>query len=297
MYKNIFSLNHFRIFDWLTAAYLLIWIFLILLKFNSVPYPWLFLSLHCITLILVIFLSGYHSDFRLLQLIQRWYQFFYLLLFFAALHYLIPAINPATLDFKLIRLDLLLTGTYPTVWMEKFYSPFLTEILQISYMAFYFLPLMILIPLYYHRRFVQFDRFGFDILLTFYLSYFGYLIFPALGPRYFLVHMQEHVLEGLGAYHGISAALNGLENIQWDAFPSGHVAVALVFSWFAFLYFRKMFYLTLPIVTFLILSTLYLRYHYLVDVFAGILLFFVIVVVDSVVFSGRKLQVNLNNLS
>ncbi|MBN2366933.1 MAG: phosphatase PAP2 family protein [Calditrichaeota bacterium] len=296
MDEIIYSLSYFKKYDWLTTGYLLIWIVLILVNFDSVPSPWPFLSLHLLMFSMVVFLSGYRSQVPVLRLIQSWYQFFFLLLFFTALHYLIPAINPNTLDFQLINFDLFITGRIPTVWMEKFYSPLLTEILQLSYMAFYFLPLMILIPLYYRKEMFRFNRFGFNILLTFYLSYFGYLIFPALGPRYFLVHEQQIILDGLGAYHTISTALNGLENIQWDAFPSGHVAVAMIFSSFACRYFKKLFYITLPIVFFLILSTIYLRYHYLVDVLAGIFLFVVILVVDAIIFSGSP-DSKFNNLS
>jgi membrane-associated phospholipid phosphatase len=41
--------------------------------------------------------------------------------------------------------------------------------------------------------------------------------------------------------------------------------------------FRKLFWLLLPVAFLLILSTMYCRYHYLVDVLAGVVLAFVTV--------------------
>ena len=54
-----------------------------------------------------------------------------------------------------------------------------------------------------------------------------------------------------------------------DAFPSGHAAVALVVQWYAFRYFRHRAVWLLPLTTALIFSTVYLAYHYAVDVLAG----------------------------
>jgi membrane-associated phospholipid phosphatase len=131
-----------------------------------------------------------------------------------------------------------------------------------------------------NRRWLEFDRFSFSILLTFYLSYFGYLLFPALGPRYFLAHFHDIQLSGKGIYHAIRDTLDGLENIQWDAFPSGHVGIALVYLHFAFRYFRRIFYVSCFVVLLLILSTVYLRYHYVVDVLGGVILYGIVMGTD-----------------
>ncbi len=284
MAEKFYSFENFEKYDWLTAGYLSIWILLIIINYSIIPGAFLFLGLHFAVLSVVFFLGGIAAISTALRLIKHWYQFLFLPLFFTALHYLIPVIHPGNLDMILIRIDRIFTGTDPTVWLERLYNPLLVEIMQWSYLTFYLLPLMILIPLYVRNDFRKFNRFGFSILLTFYLSYFGYLIFPALGPRYFLAHEQTIILDGTGIYHSISAALNGLENIQWDAFPSGHVAVALVYSYFASRYFPKIFYITIPVVCFLILSTVYLRYHYLVDIAAGMVLFAIIIAIDRLVY-------------
>ena len=51
--------------------------------------------------------------------------------------------------------------------------------------------------------------------------------------------------------------------------PSGHTAIALIVLFLSYRYARLLFYLFCPIVGALILSTVYLRYHYAIDLFAG----------------------------
>jgi membrane-associated phospholipid phosphatase len=71
----------------------------------------------------------------------------------------------------------------------------------------------------------------------------------------------------------IRSTLDGLEQNKTDAFPSGHTAVALVSLLYAWKYREKvLFWILVPAVSALIVSTVYLRYHYVVDVIAGILL-------------------------
>ncbi len=283
---RFYLLKRFRAYDWLTISYLVIWIFLISFFFNSIHYAGIFLSFHIAAVLLSLLLAGMLPEFSLLKIVQRWYPVFFLPLFFTELHYLIPAIRPGDFDSLLIKLDFLLTSTYPTVWMEHFYHTWLTEILQVAYSTFYFLPLLVLIPLYKRKDVQKFDRVGFMTLLSFYLSYLGYLILPALGPRYYLAHLQTVPLDGNGIFHTINSTLNNLESIQWDAFPSGHVAVALVFAYFAFQFARRTFYLMLPIVAMLIISTVYLRYHYVIDVFSGFLLFGIVILVDRMMYKS-----------
>ena len=65
--------------------------------------------------------------------------------------------------------------------------------------------------------------------------------------------------------------LNDAEVIRWDAFPSGHVAIATVALVVALKYHRKTGLGYLPFVTLLPLATVFLGYHYLMDVAFGLL--------------------------
>jgi membrane-associated phospholipid phosphatase len=194
------------------------------------------------------------------------------LVIFDSLGWLVHAIHPRDIDPFLIRLDYLIFGGYPTVMLESVQRPLLTDILQVAYSSYYFLPLSLGLLLKLKGREREFDKVVFFILLCFYLSYVGYMLFPALGPRYTMNHLQSSDLRGVLVAGPIQRFLNKLEGIKRDAFPSGHTAVVLVISGLAYRFHKGFFYLTLPVVTLLIFSTVYCRYHYAVDVIGGVLL-------------------------
>ncbi|RME65804.1 MAG: hypothetical protein D6778_05750, partial [Nitrospirae bacterium] len=65
------------------------------------------------------------------------------LVVFDSITEIVPAVNPRDIDYLLARLDYLIFGTYPTVWMERFYNPYLTDLLIIGYCTYYFMPVIL----------------------------------------------------------------------------------------------------------------------------------------------------------
>ncbi|NTU43136.1 MAG: phosphatase PAP2 family protein, partial [Nitrospirales bacterium] len=118
----------------------------------------------------------------------------------------------------------------------------------------------------------EFDRTLFFVLLCFYLSYVGYLLVPAIGPRYAMEHLQAQELKGFFLSGPIQGTLNLLEGVKRDAFPSGHTGIALTVLVLAYRYHRTIFRILLIPVTLLIFATVYCRYHYGVDLIGGVLL-------------------------
>jgi membrane-associated phospholipid phosphatase len=59
------------------------------------------------------------------------------------------------------------------------------------------------------------------------------------------------------------------EAIRWDAFPSGHVAVALIALFIAARQTPKVAWIYAPFTLGLIVATVFFGYHYLTDVLAG----------------------------
>jgi len=192
---------------------------------------------------------------------------------FDSLGDLIPWIWSRYFDDFLISIDYRLFGVHPTVWMERFIHPTLTNILQIAYSSYYFIPISLGILLYVRNKQKNFDEAVFSIVLCFYLSYIGYLLFPAIGPRFTLEGMQTTGFQESPLALSIQNILNRLENTKTDAFPSGHTAVALMTLYYSWKCREKvLFSILLPVVSALMISTVYLRYHYVIDVVAGVLL-------------------------
>ncbi|MBS0001599.1 MAG: phosphatase PAP2 family protein, partial [Thioalkalivibrio sp.] len=147
---------------------------------------------------------------------------------FNSLGELIASLHETTFDDFLIAVDHALFGVHPTVWMERWITPTLSALLQFAYISYYFLPLSLGIMLIVKGRFEAFEEVLFGILLCFYLSYIGYLLVPAIGPRFTLSHLQSGDLQLYPLIETIQAALNALEKNKTDAFPSGHTAVSLM---------------------------------------------------------------------
>ncbi|MRR07105.1 MAG: phosphatase PAP2 family protein, partial [Deltaproteobacteria bacterium] len=192
---------------------------------------------------------------------------------FNSLGELIAGIHPTTFDTHLIAIDFAIFGVHPTVWLERFINPLLTGLLQLAYISYYFMPLSLCLLLIAKGRFREFEKVLFGILLCFYLSYIGYLLVPAIGPRFTLSHLQTGGLQGSQFVEMIQDMLNALEKNKTDAFPSGHTAVSLMCLYYAWKEREKtLFAVLIPVVTGLLISTVYLRYHYVIDVIAGIAL-------------------------
>lgn len=212
------------------------------------------------------------------------------LVIFDSLEGIVHNINPHDIDYILIRLDYFIFNAYPGLLIERIENPFLTEILQVAYTSYYFLPVAFGVLLKIRGDREGFDRTLFLILLCFYLSYIGYILFPALGPRYTMNHLYSGELKGLFFFEHIQRILNQLEGVKRDAFPSGHTGIALTVLVLAYRYHQGFFYATLPIVILLIFSTVYCRYHYAVDVIGGILLTALTLIIGDRVYDKYKGQ-------
>ena len=209
------------------------------------------------------------------------------LIIFDSLGLLVHSINPRDLDYLLIRADYMIFGVHPTVYMERFVHPVLTDILQVAYSTYYFLPVSLGVFLKIKGNEDDFERSLFLILLCFYLSYVGYILFPALGPRYAMQHLHEKELGGFLVSQPIQDLLNLIEGIKRDAFPSGHTGIALTVLFLAHRYAAMLFRIMLLPVVLLIIATVYCRYHYVVDVLGGILLAVVTIAAGEVYYRLR----------
>jgi membrane-associated phospholipid phosphatase len=210
-----------------------------------------------------------------------------ILLVFDSLERITHFINPRDIDPLLIKLDYLLFNGYPTVMLEKIMTPLLTDILQAAYSSYYFLPITLGIVLKIKGDDRAFNRSLFLIMLCFYLSYIGYMLMPALGPRFVINHLQNRDIEGLFITGPLQEVLNRLEGVKRDAFPSGHTAITLTVVYLSWRFDKRLFAVFLPVAIALIVSTIYCRYHYVVDVIGGIALTLITIVLGEKYYGYR----------
>jgi len=176
------------------------------------------------------------------------------------------------IDPSLIRIDLFLFGVHPTVWAERWIMPWLTDLMSFFYISYYFVPVILSVALYLKGQRQDFNRAIFVLLFGYYISFIGYILFPAIGPRFTLNGLQTVPLEGSFLTDFVRDTLNQLEHNRRDCMPSGHTQLSLITLYLAYRYRRSLLPLLTPLVAGLIASTIYLRYHYVIDLFVGVAL-------------------------
>ena len=235
---------------------------------SRLPNPMELLIAHLAGILLMVLIAMRPAN-RALHFFHYWYPIFYVFYCYKEMSILIPALRTTNADAWLAELDLRLWGSNPTVWLERLRSPLLVEALVIVYSGFVPVILIMALIMWQKKQFDDFRYYAFLIALGFLTSYVGYLLVPARGPRFLLRHLQTYELQGLRLFHWLTATLDRIESAHYDCFPSGHTEMTILAWWgsraISANLFRLMFVYTLGVV----FATVYLRYHYTVDVMAG----------------------------
>ena len=179
-------------------------------------------------------------------------------------------------DALLIAIDRALFGGDVTVMLQPYVTPLLATFFYIAYSTYYFLPIVLGAALW-RASTESARRFIFTLTVAFYVSYIGYFTIPAFGPRTAQAELYTVPLATTSVARAIERTINELEHTKLDVFPSGHTMITVVVLIVAWRRARRVFWWLLPFGISLIVSTVYCRYHYAIDVIAGIVLAFVTV--------------------
>jgi hypothetical protein len=217
------------------------------------------------------------------QRLKFWIRLLSIQMMFA---YVFPLILPLQLivsktwnDPALLNLEHAVFGVQPTVWIQKFISPGLTEWLMFAYVAY--LPLYPILCgiLYFKRGELPMEDLVFKLAIANFVCDLGFILYPAAGPFYwisdqFTVPLNGYIFTFMGEYVRSHFQAIG------SSLPSPHCTVATIMLLTAFRYHRPTFYVISPIIFSIYVASFYARYHYLSDVLLGIVLgviiFFVI---------------------
>ncbi|HUI09553.1 MAG TPA: phosphatase PAP2 family protein [Bacteroidota bacterium] len=271
--------------DVLIIAFLL-FLALVTLAFR-VPHWWLIVLINCaaVAAICVLAWARVATGSPLLAVVHDWHVAPTMFFAFKELYFIIgPLHGGRDYDDVLIAADRWLFGVDPTRWLMQFSTPWLTEILQIAYTLFYLLFLAIGFELYRRERKDEYHLFMFTCVYGFALSYCGYFLLPAVGPRFTLhdfsaldrdlpgllltPYLRRFVNYGGSVPMGVPNA-EAIALTQRDVFPSGHTMMTLVVIVLGFRFRLRLRYPVLATGILLIIATVYERYHYVVDLLGG----------------------------
>ncbi|MCB5286522.1 MAG: phosphatase PAP2 family protein [Candidatus Cloacimonetes bacterium] len=175
------------------------------------------------------------------------------------------------LDPFFMNIDLKLFGYLPSLIWGKTYAGYLSsEVFHLAYFCYY--PMIIGLPVYlYFKKPKAFKELIFNLCFVFYLCYFIFSILPVIGGRFLQEAMELTQTYRGGPFTHIMVFIYRNTHHLGGAFPSSHVAVALVLTVAALRHAPRLGYLFVVIAFFLTFSTVYCHYHWFIDAMFGIL--------------------------
>ncbi len=283
-------MKHYAFVDYATQGYMAVVALLILLFHGTSVLFWGWLvGAHAAGIVLVHWLIQGHARHpanRILDFLRHFYPVLLYTGFYRETGELNHMFVPEFLDPLIIRLDELIFGSQPSLtFMQSLpYWP-VSELFYASYFSYYVMIAGVGLALYLRDR-RQFFHYVSVVSFVFYVCYLVYIFTPVIGSRIFHrtidgytlpLAVQPEVIPEFpasvqrGVFFRIMDWIYDAFEAPGAAFPSSHVAVAITTACFSFRYLRRIRYLHLTMVVLLCLSTVYCRYHYAVDVVAGIL--------------------------
>jgi len=197
------------------------------------------------------------------------------------------------LDHIVATWDQTVFGFQPAlVFAERFTQPVLSEFLELSYVSYF--PIILTVCLFYFfARYKDFEKCCFIFIGAFFSYYLIFDFIPVAGPMYYYPAIgMENVAQGIFPMIGNKIATHWqmMKTPGWTdglgyqlladvhegerptgAFPSSHIGITMVSLILAFRTRNKTLVLMiLPFCIGIFFATVYIRAHYAIDAFAGL---------------------------
>ena len=285
------AMRHYTFVDYATQIYSALVAGLILLFHNSTVLYWQWLAAaHLVQMVVVHWLivrQARNPFNKVVDFLRHFYPVFLFLWFFGETGDLNRMFFTSYLDPAIIRWEQHLFGFQPSArFMEWLPYVAVSELFYSAYFSYYIMITGVGVALFRRDR-TKFFHYISVVCFVFYICYLLYIIFPVVGPPmfYFQRTGQELPLDLRDAFPNpvypeavktgplfqVMAFLYRMFDSPGAAMPSSHVAIALCTLFFSFNYRLRLRHLHLIAAILLCCATIYCRYHYVMDVLAGIL--------------------------
>ncbi len=184
---------------------------------------------------------------------------------FYAMAQAVPLLGIPQRDDWLLRWDRALLGETPALAWASWAKPWLVDLTMAGYLFFFYY--LIAGPgRYCIRDLALFRKCIVGLFVLYGIGFIGYTVLPAGGPHRFMDFPEP--LRGLWLWEATIKAVNDGSN-RVDAFPSIHFAATLYLLVFDWHHARRRFWGLLGPCLLLWFATMFLRFHYFVDLVGG----------------------------
>lgn len=191
---------------------------------------------------------------------------------------LLPTVRPDAVDAHLLQIDLKLFGFEPALWLERLNHRPIIEYFAFFYFSYFFICATYLVAVVLlSKGGRQTSEFAIGTLFVFCVGQLGYMAVPAFGPVKYLEATFHGPLQG-GFFWSCVSATVAAGSAMKDVFPSLHTAVP---TWLTLVAFHRAridprWKWPARVTGFfagnIVISTMVLRWHYAIDVVAGLAL-------------------------
>lgn len=278
-YLNRLALSRLDLDRW-AVVYLLVSGFYPLLNPSVSAHPFVRLALHAGLALIIWYLPPLlrRRPETWLRTVGEIYLPFLFPMFYAEMEFLGIVFHGFhdSFDPWLIELEAWVFGMQPSLeWSRAWPWAWFHELMEFQYFTYYFYSPIVLVMIFraqgvpHDQRWKALRAFIRDLSATMLLCYTMYTLFPAWGPKFF--RTGPIPVPGW-IFTDIMHAIHDNGALLGAAFPSSHVAGSMMGWWHIWKWFPRWRALVTINWVLLCMSTVYCRYHYVVDVAGGLML-------------------------
>ncbi|OQX91428.1 MAG: hypothetical protein B6D58_08190 [candidate division Zixibacteria bacterium 4484_95] len=224
----------------------------------------------CISISIIFTALRVKFNMSIVKILSNLYPIILLIAFYEVSGFQIHIFFSGFYDSILLKIENALFTVHPTVWLQQFNHPLFTEWMMFGYSAY-----LLLLPftvgwLFFKGSQKESENLVLSLLISFFICYIVFILLPVEGPRFVLADQYTVTFKGY-FFMNIVELLENKAMLHGGAFPSAHCSAATVMLILSYKYDKKLYFLILPIIITLYISTMYGRYHYPLDVLAGII--------------------------
>ena len=211
---------------------------------------------------------------RIGEFIRSWAPMILLISLYENALVLTVRLSPKLLDPVVYRLEETIFGGHLDQWMQRFASPGMNSFMNYMYGSLFLWPVLIGGYHYVRGQMRSYRNFMLAFTLVGFIGYAGYVAVPVVGPRFYYPHTYKVTTWGTKNYEKapmdhIGWYPQSANNVPRNCFPSLHTAWGVIILVMTWKHVRLLFLLISFPVFNMIVATIYLRWHYLVDDIAG----------------------------
>ncbi len=220
----------------------------------------------------ILCLLSQRSESRILLFLRLTYAPFLFLFFYRQTGILWPVLRGSPHDAWVAGLEETIFGFQPALrFAPSMTSVWIGELFSFAYFAYYCFTPVLIFTVLFTRGYEAAERVVTATALCFFVCYTFFWIFPVVGPFYWFAPYHGPEMSPGWIFNRVLFFFTSREEIPTGAFPSSHMAVAVLQTVYARRFAPRLFPFMLTVTILMAPAVVYLRAHYAVDVPFGIL--------------------------